>query len=63
MTFIRFILFLGCCGALDGILVHVVTVTECKPPIGVEEEECFQNVPAICDLDMMVTFVLAGWKG
>ncbi|KAM0052193.1 putative harbinger transposase-derived nuclease domain-containing protein [Helianthus debilis subsp. tardiflorus] len=51
-------------GALDGTLVHaVVPVDQQTRYRGRGKGECFQNVLAICDFDMIFTFVWAGWEG
>ncbi|XP_022019300.1 uncharacterized protein LOC110919337 [Helianthus annuus] len=57
-------IFPGAIGALDGTLVHaVVPVDQQTRYRGRGKGECFQNVLAICDFDMIFTFVWAGWEG
>ncbi|XP_035831514.1 uncharacterized protein LOC110866365 isoform X1 [Helianthus annuus] len=57
-------IFPGAIGALDGTLVHaVVPVDQQTCYRGRGKGECFQNVLAICDFDIIFTFVWAGWEG
>ncbi|KAI3815372.1 hypothetical protein L1987_15038 [Smallanthus sonchifolius] len=57
-------IFPGAIGALDGTLVHaVVPVDQQTRYRGRGKGECYQNVLAICDFDMIFTFVWAGWEG
>ncbi|XP_021980182.1 uncharacterized protein LOC110876316 [Helianthus annuus] len=57
-------IFPGAIGALDGTLIHaVVPVDQQTRYRGRGKGECFQNVLAICDFDMIFTFVWAGWEG
>ncbi|XP_021986234.1 uncharacterized protein LOC110882551 [Helianthus annuus] len=57
-------IFPGAIGALDGTLVHaVVPVDQQTRYRGRGKGECFHNVLAICDFDMIFTFVWAGWEG
>ncbi|XP_021980330.1 uncharacterized protein LOC110876467 [Helianthus annuus] len=57
-------IFPGAIGALDGTLVHaVVPVDQQTRYRGRGKGECFQNVLAICDFDMIFTFVWVGWEG
>ncbi|KAJ9544803.1 hypothetical protein OSB04_024510 [Centaurea solstitialis] len=57
-------IFKGAIGALDGTLIHAV--------VPIEEQhlyrrrgkgDCYQNVLAVCDFNMVFTFVVAGWEG
>lgn len=57
-------IFTGAIGALDGISIHAVV------PVGQQDkykrrgsDECSQNVLAVCDFNMLFTFVWAGWEG
>ncbi|XP_023763522.1 uncharacterized protein LOC111911988 [Lactuca sativa] len=56
--------FKGAVGALDGTLIHVVVPTN-KHDLyrSSGKGECYQNVLAICDFNMLFTFVVAGWEG
>ncbi|KAJ0428840.1 putative harbinger transposase-derived nuclease domain-containing protein [Helianthus annuus] len=57
-------IFPGAIGALDGTLIHaIVPVDQQTRYRGRGKGECFQNVLAICDFDMIFTFVWAGWEG
>ncbi|KAJ0957953.1 putative Myb/SANT-like domain, harbinger transposase-derived nuclease domain-containing protein [Helianthus annuus] len=57
-------IFSGAIGALDGTLIHaIVPVDQQTRYRGRGKGECFQNVLAICDFDMIFTFVWAGWEG
>ncbi|XP_070005003.1 uncharacterized protein [Nicotiana sylvestris] len=54
----------GAIGALDGTLVH--TVIPANQQIiyrGRGKGKCYQNVLAICDFNMVFTYVYAEWKG
>ena len=54
----------GAIGALDGTLVHaVVPIDQQSRYRGRGRGECYQNVLAICNFDMIFTFVWAGWEG
>ncbi|XP_076929423.1 uncharacterized protein LOC143593798 [Bidens hawaiensis] len=58
------LIFPGAIGALDGTLVHAVVPADKQTRYrGRGKGECFQNVLAICDFDMIFTFVWAGWEG
>ncbi|KAM3221497.1 hypothetical protein P3L10_020767 [Capsicum annuum] len=56
--------FKGTIGALDGTLVHVVVPAN-RQIIYREKGKgkCYQNVQAICDFNMVFTYVYAGCKG
>ncbi|KAI3678458.1 hypothetical protein L6452_37752 [Arctium lappa] len=57
-------IFKGAIGALDGTLIHaVVPIQEQHLYRGRGKGECYQNVLAICDFNMVFTFVVAGWEG
>ncbi|XVF50162.1 hypothetical protein PTKIN_Ptkin04bG0073500 [Pterospermum kingtungense] len=57
-------IFKGAIGALDGTLVHAVIPPNKQVPYrGRGRNECYQNVLAICDFNMIFTFVWAGWEG
>ena len=57
-------IFPGAIGALDGTLVHAIVPADQQTRYrGRGKGECFQNVLAICDFDMIFTFVWAGWEG
>nr|GEY97211.1 hypothetical protein [Tanacetum cinerariifolium] len=54
----------GAVGALDGTLIHA------RVPINKQhlyrekgKGDCYRNVLAICDFNMMFTFLVAGWEG
>ncbi|KAF7143180.1 hypothetical protein RHSIM_Rhsim05G0210200 [Rhododendron simsii] len=50
--------------ALDGTLISAVVPRDQQIPYrGRGRGECYQNVLAICDFDMLFTFVWAGWEG
>ena len=56
--------FKGAVGALDGTLIHaVVPVRKQDLYRGRGKGDCYQNVLAICDFNMIFTFVVAGWEG
>ncbi|KAJ9546559.1 hypothetical protein OSB04_019102 [Centaurea solstitialis] len=56
--------FKGAIGALDGTLIHaIVPIQEQHLYRGRGKGECYQNVLAICDFNMVFTFVVAGWEG
>ena len=54
----------GAIGALDGTLVHaVVPANQQTAYRGRGKGKCYQNVLAICDFNMVFTYVYAGWEG
>ncbi|XP_076940748.1 uncharacterized protein LOC143610051 [Bidens hawaiensis] len=56
--------FRGAVGALDGTLIHAVVPTKEQDLYrGRGKWDCYQNVLAICDFNMIFTFILAGWEG
>ena len=56
--------FKGAVGALDGTLVHAIVPANKQDLYrGRGKGDCYQNVLAICDFNMMFTFVVAGWEG
>ncbi|XP_059304890.1 uncharacterized protein LOC132056626 isoform X3 [Lycium ferocissimum] len=57
-------IFKGAIGALDGTLVHaVVPANQQIVYRGRGKGKCYQNVLAICDFNMVFTYVYAGWEG
>ncbi|KAL4562191.1 hypothetical protein LXL04_034389 [Taraxacum kok-saghyz] len=53
-------IFKGAVGALDGTLVHAVVPARQQDLYrGTGKGDCYQNVLAICDFNMMFTFVVA----
>lgn len=57
-------IFKGAVGALDGTLVHaVIPPDEQHLYRGRGKGDCYQNVLAVCDFNMIFTFVVAGWEG
>nr|XP_009625024.2 uncharacterized protein LOC104115982 [Nicotiana tomentosiformis] len=55
--------FKGAIGALDGTLVHAVIPTNQQIIYrGRENGKCYQNVLAICDFNMVFTYVYAVWE-
>ncbi|KAF6173603.1 hypothetical protein GIB67_022962 [Kingdonia uniflora] len=56
--------FKGVVGAIDGTLISASIAEDDKTLYrGRGGGECFQNVMAICDFNMMFTYVVAGWEG
>ncbi|GKC22302.1 hypothetical protein Tco_1024452 [Tanacetum coccineum] len=54
----------GAVGALDGTLIHArVPINKQHFYRGRGKGDCYQNVLAICNFNMMFTFLVAGWKG
>lgn len=57
-------IFPGAIGALDGIPIHAVVPVDQQDKYKRKgSNECSQNVLAICDFNMLFTFVWAGWEG
>nr|KAJ0186063.1 hypothetical protein LSAT_V11C900484660 [Lactuca sativa] len=57
-------IFRGAVGALDGTLVHdIVPINKQHLYRGRGKGDYYQNVLAICDSNMIFTFVVAGWEG
>nr|KAJ0213299.1 hypothetical protein LSAT_V11C400194740 [Lactuca sativa] len=57
-------IFRGAVGALDGTSVHaIVPLDKQRLYRGRGKGDCYQNVLAICDFNMIFTFVVAGWEG
>ncbi|KAK9050246.1 hypothetical protein SSX86_030784 [Deinandra increscens subsp. villosa] len=56
--------FKGAVGALDGTLIHAI-VPKAQQDLyrGRGKGDCYQNVLAICDFNMIFTFIVAGWEG
>ncbi|XP_024043375.1 uncharacterized protein LOC112100031 [Citrus clementina] len=51
-------------GAIDGTLIHACIPTDKQVPYrGRGRGECFQNVIALCDFDMIFRYVVVGWEG
>ncbi|XP_076904955.1 uncharacterized protein LOC143560559 [Bidens hawaiensis] len=56
--------FRGAVGALDGTLIYVVVpIKEQDLYRGRGKGDCYQNVLAISDFNMIFTFIVAGWEG
>ncbi|KAF6164009.1 hypothetical protein GIB67_028713 [Kingdonia uniflora] len=56
--------FKGAVGAIDGTLISASILEDDKTPYrGRGGGECFQNLMAICDFNMMFTYAVAGWEG
>ncbi|XP_076884009.1 uncharacterized protein LOC143533002 [Bidens hawaiensis] len=56
--------FRGAVGALNGTLVHVVVPIKKQDLYrGRGKGDCYQNVLAICDFNVIFTFIVAGWEG
>ncbi|KAL6338241.1 hypothetical protein AAG906_018504 [Vitis piasezkii] len=57
-------IFKDAVGAIDGTLIHACIPTNQQVPYrGRGRGECFQNVMAVCDFDMIFRFVVVGWEG
>ncbi|KAJ9543758.1 hypothetical protein OSB04_023465 [Centaurea solstitialis] len=57
-------IFPGAIGALDGTLIHaVVPLNQQARYRGRGRGDCYQNVLAMCDFNMIFTYVWAGWEG
>ncbi|XP_076884758.1 uncharacterized protein LOC143534041 [Bidens hawaiensis] len=57
-------IFKGVVGALDGTLIHAVVPTRQQDLYrGMGKGDCYQNVLAICDFNIIFTFLVAGWEG
>ncbi|XP_052622672.1 uncharacterized protein LOC128127962 [Lactuca sativa] len=56
--------FKGAVGALDGTLIHAVVPAKKQDLYRSRGKgDCYQNVLAICDFNMIFTFVVTGWEG
>ncbi|XP_071738895.1 uncharacterized protein [Rutidosis leptorrhynchoides] len=56
--------FKGAVGALDGTLIHARVPAKMQHLYrGRGKGDCYQNVLAICDFNMIFTFIVAGWEG
>lgn len=54
----------GAVGALDGTLIHAIVPRDKQHLYRARgRSECYQNVLAICDFNMVFTFIVAGWEG
>ncbi|KAI3667047.1 hypothetical protein L6452_42089 [Arctium lappa] len=59
-------IFPGDIGALDGTLIHAVVPLNQQTRYigrGRGRGDCFQNVLAMCDFNMIFTYVWVGWEG
>ncbi|KAK2645398.1 hypothetical protein Ddye_020593 [Dipteronia dyeriana] len=57
-------IFKGAVGAIDGTLIHACIPLDKQVPYRAHGRgECFQNVMAICDFDMVFKYVVVGWEG
>ncbi|KAK2635672.1 hypothetical protein Ddye_030464 [Dipteronia dyeriana] len=57
-------IFKGVVGAIDGTLIHACIPLDKQVPYrACGRGECFQNVMAICDFDMVFKYVVVGWEG
>ncbi|KAK1423491.1 hypothetical protein QVD17_18794 [Tagetes erecta] len=57
-------IFKGAVGALDGTLIHAIVPRDKQHLYRARgRSECYQNVLAICDFNMVFTFIVAGWEG
>ncbi|KAE8655405.1 Detected protein of unknown function [Hibiscus syriacus] len=56
--------FKGAVGALDETLIHAVVPANKQDLYrGRGKWDCYQNILAICDFNMIFTFIVAGWEG
>ncbi|XP_023760234.1 uncharacterized protein LOC111908652 [Lactuca sativa] len=56
--------FKGAVGALDDTLIHAVVPAKKQDLYRSRGKgDCYQNVLAICDFNIIFTFVMAGWEG
>ncbi|XP_059668790.1 uncharacterized protein LOC132313871 [Cornus florida] len=55
--------FSGLCWAIDGTHVHVNVPMDQQIPFCGRKGDTTQNVMAVCDFDMMFTYVVARWEG
>ncbi|KAK6156552.1 hypothetical protein DH2020_010800 [Rehmannia glutinosa] len=55
--------FKDCVGAIDGTLISAWAPSELHNAFRSRKSEINQNVLAICDFNLMFTYVLAGWEG
>ena len=54
----------GAIGALYGTLVHAIIPLDKQTAYrGRGKGNCYQNVLAICDFNMVFTYIYAGWEG
>nr|GEU47333.1 hypothetical protein [Tanacetum cinerariifolium] len=57
-------IFKGAVGALDGTLIHASILFTQQHLYRVKgRSDCYQNVLAICDFNMILTYVVVGWEG
>ncbi|XP_038711805.1 uncharacterized protein LOC120005999 [Tripterygium wilfordii] len=57
------ICFKDCIGALDGSHVSAIVIEENRQKFTGRKGVPTQNILAVCDFDMMYTYVSAGWEG
>nr|CAD1824762.1 unnamed protein product [Ananas comosus var. bracteatus] len=55
--------FEGAIGAIDGTLIRAVIPKEDQIPYIGRQPYPMQNIMAVCDFNMVFTFVVAGWPG
>ncbi|GJX22347.1 hypothetical protein Tco_0226792 [Tanacetum coccineum] len=57
-------MFKGAVGALDGTLIHASVPSHKQNVYRARGRgDCYQNVLAICDFNMIFTYIVAGWEG
>lgn len=52
-----------CIGAVDGTHIKAQIPAEYQRLFRGRKNECTHNIMAICDFDMLFTFVYIGWEG
>ncbi|XP_059663795.1 uncharacterized protein LOC132309508 [Cornus florida] len=58
------VIIMACCvGVIDGTHVHANVPVDQQIPFRGRKGDTTQNVMAVCDFDMMFTYVVAGWEG
>ncbi|KAK6134848.1 hypothetical protein DH2020_031389 [Rehmannia glutinosa] len=55
--------FKDCVGAIDGTLISAWAPANNQASFRSRKGELHQNVLAVCDFNLMFTFILAGWEG
>nr|GEZ23994.1 hypothetical protein [Tanacetum cinerariifolium] len=54
----------GAVGALDGTLIHASVLSHKQNVYRARGRgDCYQNVLAICDFNMIFTYIVSGWEG
>ncbi|KAK2634127.1 hypothetical protein Ddye_028919 [Dipteronia dyeriana] len=54
----------GAIGTIDGTLIHTcIPIEEQVPYRGRGKGECYKNIMAICDFDMIFRYIVVGWEG